>query len=106
MIETSSRIPKHTLLLIVVAALGYFVDIYDLVLFGVVKAVLVGKPQDEQFYEEYKEAWLAVTKEYNLPIIYNMNFGHAAPRCILPYGGQVRVDFDQARVYMLEPLVA
>ena len=74
--------------------------------FGVVKAVLVGKPQDEQFYEEYKEAWLAVTKEYNLPIIYNMNFGHAAPRCILPYGGQVRVDFDQARVYMLEPLVA
>ena len=37
MIETSSRIPKHTLLLIVVAALGYFVDIYDLILFNVVK---------------------------------------------------------------------
>jgi predicted MFS family arabinose efflux permease len=37
MIEASSRIPKHTLLLIVVAALGYFVDIYDLILFNVVK---------------------------------------------------------------------
>lgn len=74
--------------------------------FGAVKAVLVGKPQDEQFYEEYKEAWLAITKEYNLPILYNMNFGHAAPRCILPYGGQVKIDFDQAKVHLLEPLVA
>jgi len=74
--------------------------------FGAVKAVLVGKPQDEEFYDEYKEAWLAATNKYNLPIIYNMNFGHAAPRCILPYGGQVRIDFDQAKVYLLEPLVA
>ena len=29
---------RKTLLLIIVASLGYFVDIYDLVLFGVVKA--------------------------------------------------------------------
>ena len=29
---------RKSLLLIVVASLGYFVDIYDLVLFGVVKA--------------------------------------------------------------------
>ncbi len=34
---TSPRIPKQTLLLIIVAALGYFVDIYDLILFNVVK---------------------------------------------------------------------
>ncbi|HRH37696.1 MAG TPA: MFS transporter, partial [Flavobacteriales bacterium] len=32
-----SSIPRRTLLLITVAALGYFVDIYDLVLFNVVK---------------------------------------------------------------------
>ncbi|HMT18974.1 MAG TPA: LD-carboxypeptidase [Candidatus Saccharibacteria bacterium] len=74
--------------------------------FDAVKAVLVGKPQDEQFYEEYKEAWLTVASRKNLPIIYNMNFGHAAPRCILPYGGLVKVDFDQAKVYLLEPLVS
>lgn len=37
MIEENSRISKQTILLIVVAALGYFVDIYDLILFNVVK---------------------------------------------------------------------
>lgn len=37
MIEGNSRISKQTILLIVVAALGYFVDIYDLILFNVVK---------------------------------------------------------------------
>lgn len=74
--------------------------------FSAVKAVLVGKPQDEQFYEEYKAVWQAATKDYDLPILYNLNFGHAAPRCILPYGGQVTVDFDQIKVRLLEPLVA
>lgn len=73
---------------------------------GAVSAVLVGKPQDEQFYDEYKKTWLEATKEYDLPILYNMNFGHAAPRCILPYGGKVIVDFDQIRVHLLQPLVA
>lgn len=74
--------------------------------FGAVKAVLVGKPQDEQFYEEYKEAWLDATKDHDLSILYNLNFGHAAPRCILPYGGQVKIDFDRVKVQLLEPLVA
>ncbi|MFM2285053.1 MAG: hypothetical protein RLZZ543_550 [Bacteroidota bacterium] len=35
--QPSKRIPRNTLLLIIVAALGYFVDIYDLILFNVVK---------------------------------------------------------------------
>ena len=37
MTEGHSQIPKQTILLIIVAALGYFVDIYDLILFNVVK---------------------------------------------------------------------
>ena len=36
--ENSNGPNKKVILLIIVAALGYFVDIYDLVLFGVVKA--------------------------------------------------------------------
>jgi muramoyltetrapeptide carboxypeptidase LdcA involved in peptidoglycan recycling len=74
--------------------------------FAGTSAVLVGKPQDEQFYEDYKAIWLEVTEAYKLPIMYNLNFGHAAPRCILPYGGKVKVDFDQIKVQLLEPLVA
>lgn len=75
-------------------------------MFGVVVGVLIGKPQDEVFYEEYKREWLKVTEEYNVPILYNMNIGHATPRGILPYGGRVSIDFNSARVFLEEPLVA
>jgi len=74
--------------------------------FGAVAGVVVGKPQDETFYEEYKKEWLEVTEPYDLPILYNINVGHAVPRCILPYGGSVNVDFNSARIFLDEPLVA
>ena len=73
---------------------------------GSISAVLVGKPQDEQYYEAYKQIWVEATNTYDLPIIYNMNFGHADPRCILPYGGNVKIDFNEAKVILQEPLVA
>lgn len=73
---------------------------------GAVAAVLVGKPQDEMYYLEYKQVWLEATEQYGLPIIYNVNIGHAAPRCILPYGGDVSLDFDTGQVFLDEPLVA
>ena len=56
-------------------------------------------------YEEYKNIWLEATKEYNLPIIYNINIGHASPRCILPYAGKIKIDFDNARVFLQESMV-
>lgn len=70
-----------------------------------VSAVLIGKPQNEEFYEEYKNVWLDATEKYNLPILYNLNFGHSDPRIILPYGGKVKIDFDKAKLYLQEPLV-
>ena len=36
--EMNKGTDKKVILLIIVAALGYFVDIYDMVLFGVVKS--------------------------------------------------------------------
>ncbi|WP_207640455.1 hypothetical protein [Butyrivibrio sp. AE3003] len=45
-----------------------------------VNGIIVGKPQDEEFYEEYKAVYLSVLKEFNcenLPIIYNVNIVHA-----------------------------
>jgi muramoyltetrapeptide carboxypeptidase LdcA involved in peptidoglycan recycling len=74
--------------------------------FEVINGVMIGKPQNEQFYEEYKAIWLEVTEKYNLPIIYNLNFGHATPRCILPYGGRVKIDFDKLKIRLIESLVA
>lgn len=72
----------------------------------VVKGILVGKPKDEVYYEEYKEAILqVVAKEEglsNLPIIYNMNFGHSKPIGIIPYGILAEMDCDTREVRLLE----
>ncbi|WP_434431858.1 S66 family peptidase [Lactiplantibacillus paraplantarum] len=68
-----------------------------------VVAVIVGKPQNEHYYQEYRNILIDETTDLNLPILYNVNFGHAFPRTALPYGAQAAVDFDQATLKVLEP---
>lgn len=72
-------------------------------IFDVINGILVGKPQDEMYYEEYKQIILEVINNKDLPILYNLNFGHATPRCILPYGVEVKVDINQMKITFLEP---
>ena len=53
--EMNKGTDKKVILLIIVAALGYFVDIYDMVLFGVVKSesvssIMVGYSIEEQSF--------------------------------------------------------
>lgn len=61
-----------------------------------VKGIIFGKPYDNLYYEEYKNALIKVVREelklYDLPILYNMNFGHTAPMCVLPYGAMAEID--------------
>lgn len=57
-----------------------------------VNGILAGKPQDETYYEEYKELLKKVVHNDRLPIVYNVNFGHALPRCALPIGAEATVD--------------
>ena len=40
---------------------------------------------DETFYDDYKEALLDII-DSNIPIVYNLNVGHATPRAIVPFG--------------------
>ena len=63
--------------------------------FDVVSGVLVGKPQDEAYYDEYKNILVKVVNNPDLPIVYNVNFGHATPRCTLQYGAVARVDMKR-----------
>ena len=70
-----------------------------------IKGIIVGKPQDEKYYEEYKEMYLKVLKEFNcedLPIIYNVNIGHAYGTGLLPLGVEYEVDLDKKRIKILE----
>jgi len=73
--------------------------------FKEVTGLMIGKPQDEKYYEEYKKILLEVTKKYNLPIIYNVNFGHSFPKAIIPYGLKAEIDLDQKRILIEESLV-
>ena len=70
-----------------------------------IKGIIVGKPKDEKYYEEYKEMFLKVLKEYhceNLPILYNLNIGHAYPTGILPLGINIEVDLNNKKIVLLE----
>ena len=68
--------------------------------FDVIKGVLIGKPQDEAYYEEYKEIVIKEIDNEKLPIVYNVNFGHATPRCALQYGVTAKVDMKQKKIYL------
>jgi len=62
------------------------------------KGIIFGKPYDNVYYEEYKKVILKVVREelklVDLPILYNMNFGHTAPMFIIPYGALAEIDCD------------
>lgn len=67
---------------------------------SLVQGVIVGKPMDEAHYEEYKKIYQKVFSDIDTPVLYNLNFGHSFPRCILPYDAEVTVDYDNQKVYV------
>ncbi len=73
------------------------------------KALIFGKPYQEKFYEEYKTAIAKILKELELrdmPVVYNLSFGHNQPMCVLPYGALARVDCVNKTFSILEPGVS
>lgn len=75
-------------------------------IFNVVSGVIIGKPQDEKFYEEYKKAYVEGIGNPDLPVLYNINFGHATPRCVIPYGVEAEVDMEEKKITFLESMFA
>ncbi len=60
--------------------------------FDTINGLLIGKPVDEIYFEEYKKILIDVIDNPNLPIVCNINVGHATPRCIIPFGVNAVVD--------------
>lgn len=61
------------------------------------KGIIFGKPQNEKYYEEYKDSIQLIMKEVsleNLPILYNLNFGHTEPKFVLPYGAMAEINCE------------
>lgn len=73
---------------------------------NVIKGIIVGKPQGEKYYEEYKAAIIqvVVNEEHlnDLPVFYNANFGHSKPIGIIPYGIKAQLDCNSKSIVLLE----
>ncbi len=70
-----------------------------------VNGIIFGKPQDEMYYEEYKHAIIKILAEYgreDLPVLYNLSFGHCEPKFCIPYGGMAQIDCQQKIFSILE----
>ena len=74
---------------------------------NLVKGIIVGKPYDNKYYKEYKQVILKIVRDElglkNLPIMYNMNFGHTAPIITIPYRCIGEIDCKKATFKILEP---
>lgn len=64
-------------------------------IFDVVSGVLFGKPMDELYFEEYEKIIVEVIDNPKLPVVANLNIGHATPRCIIPFGVNAVVDANE-----------
>lgn len=64
-------------------------------IFDVISGLIIGKPQNEEYYEEYKQILLDEIKNQDLSIVYNINVGHSTPRCIIPFGVDAKVDVER-----------
>lgn len=74
-------------------------------IFEEIKGIIVGKPQEEKYYNEYKEVYKKVMNEFkkeNLPILYNVNIGHAYPTGIIPLGVDIKINFDKKTITIIE----
>lgn len=70
--------------------------------FDAVNGILAGKPMDETYAEEYKQLLTEVIGRPDLPILFNLNIGHAMPRCIMPFGIEADVDAEQQVIRFAE----
>ena len=64
-------------------------------LFKVISGIICGKPMDEAYADEYKKILVSKVDDPDLPIVFNVNVGHALPRCIIPFGVDAAVDIKQ-----------
>ena len=65
-----------------------------------VKGLIIGKPMDEIYYDEYKKVYKEFFKNKDTLVIYNLNFGHSVPRCILKYDALTKIDTINKKIIM------
>lgn len=70
-------------------------------IFDVLSGLIIGKPMDEVYVQEYRQILVETINNPSLPIAYNINIGHAQPRCIIPFGVAAIVDIEHQVIRFL-----
>ncbi len=96
LLETSEEQPAPEVFRKMLTALG------NTGIFDVISGILVGKPMDEKYADEYKKILVETIDRPALPILWNLNVGHATPRCIIPFGVQAMVDADAQSIRFIQ----
>lgn len=77
---------------------------------AVLNGIIVGKPAFRDKYEAYKEVFRQVVGfeagREDLPILYNVNVGHAYPIGVFPLGLPYEIDCEKKTLTLLEPATA
>ncbi|WP_436938384.1 hypothetical protein [Staphylococcus xylosus] len=76
--------------------------------FHKVNGIIFGKPFNNIYYEQYKDEILAffnIEPLKQLPILYNMSFGHNEPKHILPYGVGAQINSETKQFFITENAV-
>lgn len=72
-----------------------------------VNGIIWGKPARNHHIAEYRSVIAKIVAgeagRPDMPILYNMSFGHNEPMCCLPYGAKARIDCGVAGFSILEP---
>lgn len=72
------------------------------------QGIIVGKPFRNRYYEEYKAVYSKILKEFgreDMPVLYNVNFGHCPPIGIIPYGIMCEMDMIERTIKLCENCV-
>lgn len=71
-----------------------------------INGIIIGRPAVKDYAEEYKEVIKNIVSfeasRPDMPIIYNVNVGHAYPIHLLPLGERYQIDCDKKTLTLLE----
>jgi muramoyltetrapeptide carboxypeptidase LdcA involved in peptidoglycan recycling len=106
--ETSEELPSADYVYRVLMSMGErgMLECFSAILVGRPKAWEFGKPntiEEKKIYTRAQEEGIQkAVSEYNPDalVVFNMDIGHTDPQCILPNGGNIRIDGIQHRIFV------
>ncbi|MDR1464805.1 MAG: LD-carboxypeptidase [Oscillospiraceae bacterium] len=102
-LETSEDMPPPHRFRYILRALG------AVGVLGAIRGMIFGKPYGEKYDGEYKAELRLVLAEFDrqdLPVLWNLSFGHCEPKFCLPYGALAEIDCGRAAFRILEGAAA